>query len=105
MSIGGRQPQRVLGGLVSGNYFNVLGIRAQIGRTLTPNDDTGPGDHAVVVLSDGLWREQFGADPRVIDTVVTIDGRPFTVIGIAPPGFTGVAYADDPAELSLPMLI
>jgi predicted permease len=103
MSIDSRPPQRVLGGLVSGNYFEILGIRAQLGRTLTPRDDTGPRDHAVIMLSDGLWREQFGADPHVVDTVVAIDGRPFTVVGVAPRGFTGVAYADDPEQLWLPM--
>jgi predicted permease len=103
MSIGSRQPQRVLGRLVSGNYFEVLGIRTQLGRTLKPGDDAGPSDHAVVMLSDGLWREQFGADPYVVDTVVAIDGRPFTVVGVAPRGFTGVAYADDPEQLWMPM--
>jgi predicted permease len=103
MSIGGRQPQRVLGGLVSGNYFDVLGLRAQIGRTFTPGEDRAPNAHPVVVLSDALWKEQFGADPRAVDTIVTINGHPFTVIGVAPPGFTGVAYADDPEQLWVPM--
>ncbi|PYQ73835.1 MAG: hypothetical protein DMG04_12465 [Acidobacteria bacterium] len=103
MSVGGRQPQRVLGGLVSGNYFDVLGIRVQIGRTFASNEDTVPADHAVVVLSDALWKTQFGADPRVIDTRVTINGHPFTIIGVAPRGFTGVAYADDPEQLWVPM--
>jgi hypothetical protein len=48
------------------------------------------------VLSDALWRELFGADPGAVNSVVSINGRPFTIIGIAPRGFTGVARADDP---------
>src|SRR5262249_31986283 len=103
MSLGGRQPQRVLGGLVSGNYFDVLGIRAEIGRTFTPEEDTGQGAHPVLVLSDALWRAQFGGDPHVIDTLVAINGHPFPIIGVAPRGFTGVAYAADPEELWMPM--
>ncbi len=103
VSIGGRQPQRVHGGLVSGNYFDVLGVQAQIGRTFGPDEDAAPGAHPVVVLSDALWTEQFAADPRVIGTSVAINGQPFTIIGVAPRGFTGSAYADDAQQLWLPM--
>jgi putative ABC transport system permease protein len=103
MSLGSRQPQRVLGALVSGNYFDVLGIRAEIGRTFTPDEDTKPGAHPVVVLSDALWKAQFGGDPHVIDTLVAINGHPFTIVGVAPPGFTGVAYATNAEELWMPM--
>lgn len=103
MSIGGPQPQRVLGGLVSGNFFDVLGIRAQLGRTFAPDEDSDPGGHPVVVLSDSLWRTHFGGDPRIIDTEVAINARPFTIVGIAPPGFTGVAYAGDPEQLWIPL--
>ena len=103
MSIGTRQPQRVLGGLVSGNYFDVLGIPAQVGRTFAPDEDSAPGGHPVVVLSDALWTGQFGADPGVIGTGVTINGQPFTVIGVAPRGFTGAAFATNPYELWVPM--
>ena len=103
MAIGSREPQRVLGGVVSGNYFDVLGVHAQIGRTFAPDEDTAPGAHAVVVLSDRLWTEQFGADPGVIGASVTINGHPFTIIGVAPSGFTGVAFATDPYQLWMPM--
>src|SRR5262245_7922051 len=78
MALGGRQPARVLGGLVSGNYFDVLGLGAQIGRTFTPDEDSVVGAHPVVVLSDALWKSRFGADPRVVGTRVAINGRPFT---------------------------
>jgi predicted permease len=103
VAIGSRQPQRVLGGLVSGNYFNVLGIRAQVGRTFAADEDTTPGAHPVVVLSHALWTEQFGADPAVIGTRVAINGQPFTIIGVAPQRFTGAAFATDPYELWMPL--
>lgn len=103
MAIGGPQPQRVLGGLVSGNYFDVLGLRAQIGRTFAPDEDTAPGRHSLVVLSDALWTGQFGADPGVIGTSLAINGQPFTIIGVAPRGFTGAAFAADPYQLWIPM--
>ncbi|HYT73149.1 MAG TPA: ABC transporter permease [Vicinamibacterales bacterium] len=103
MSIGGEQPQRVLGGLVSGNYFELLGIRAAMGRMFVPEEDSTPGAHPVAVLSDALWRSHFGADPRVIDSTVAIDGTPFTIIGVAPRGFTGIAYADDAEQLWVPL--
>jgi putative ABC transport system permease protein len=98
MSIGGSRPERVLGGVVSGNYFDVLGIRAALGRTFAP-DEGEPGGPPVVVLSHALWREHFRSDAAVLNEVVAINGRPFTIIGVAPPGFTGVAYADDPEQL------
>ena len=103
MAIGSRRPQRVLGALVSGNYFDVLGVGAQIGRTFGPDEDTAPGAHAVVVLSDALWTAQFGADPGVIGSRVAINGQPFTIIGVAPHRFTGAAFATNPNQLWVPM--
>jgi hypothetical protein len=103
LSVGGSRPQRVLGGLVSGNYFDVLGIRAAIGRTLTPADDSEPGAHPVAVLSDALWRDSFGANPGAVNGVVSINGRPFTIIGVAPRGFAGVSPADNAEQLWVPL--
>jgi predicted permease len=103
LSVGSGRPQRVLGGLVSGNYFDVLGIRAALGRTFTPDEDAAPGAHPVAVLSDSLWREEFGADPTVLNRTVSINGNPFTIIGIAPRDFTGLAYADDAEQLWVPL--
>jgi predicted permease len=100
---GGAHPRRVLGGLVSGNYFDVLGLRAAVGRTFTPDEDGAPGAHPVVVLGDALWRAHFGADPTIVNSTVAINGLPFTIIGVAPPGFTGVAYADNQEELWMPL--
>jgi predicted permease len=103
MAIGSRQPQRVLGALVSGNYFDVLGLRVQIGRAFAPDEDTAPGAYPVVVLSDALWTGQFGAEPGAIGTRVAINGQPFTIIGVAPRGFTGAAFANDPYQLWVPL--
>lgn len=101
-SVGGRQAERVNGHLVSGNYFDVLGIHAAVGRTFALDEDVIPGAKPVVVLSDRLWRRRFNADVAVVDTTTVINGRPFTIIGIAPPGFVGVELGDD-AELWMPM--
>jgi predicted permease len=103
LSVGSAHPQRVLGGLVSGNYFDALDIRPVIGRTFTADEDAIPGAHPVAVLSESLWREQFGADPTVVNRTVAINGHPFTIIGIAPRGFTGLAYADDAEQLWVPL--
>jgi putative ABC transport system permease protein len=103
IAIGGPQPQRVLGALVSANYFDVIGLRAQIGRTFAADEDKAPAANRVVVLSDALWTGHFGGDAGVIGTRVPINGQLFTIIGVAPRGFTGTAFAADPYQLWLPM--
>ena len=104
LSIGGVTPQRVAGLVVSGNYFDVLKTPAAVGRTFRADEDGAPGAHPVVVLSDGFWRSRFGADPRVVDSPIVVNGHPFTVIGVAPPGFEGVEVSDDaPVSLFLPL--
>ncbi len=101
-SVGGERAERVLGNLVSGNYFDVLGIPAAIGRTFSTEEDTTPGVHPVVVLSDGLWRRRFNADTNVSGTTAVINGRPFTIVGVAPPGFAGVELGEN-IELWMPL--
>jgi predicted permease len=78
--------QRV-GKLVTGNYFQVLRARVQLGRTLTPADAPAPGGSAVVVLADGIWRVRYGADPQIIGKEITLGRSRFVVVGVAPPGF------------------
>jgi len=80
---------RKWGYLVSGNYFDVLGVRARAGRLIAPGDDRLPGAHPVAVLSYRHWRESFGADPGVPGRTLQVNGRAFTVIGVAPEGFSG----------------
>jgi len=78
----------IRGEAVSGNYFQALGLTAPLGRLLQPSDDE-PGAPAVVVLSSGLWRSQFGADPGVVGTSVRLARRVFEIVGVAPDRFSG----------------
>ena len=89
--------QRVWGYLVSGNYFDVLGVKPVLGRAFLPEEDQTPGSHPVAVLSHGCWERRFGSDPAIVGQTVQFNGQPFTVIGVAPKGFIGteVAYAPE----------
>jgi len=81
--------ERVIGQIVSGNYFDVLGVRPALGRFFLPEEDRTPGLHPVVVISDGLWRRRFAADPAVLGRTVVLNAHGYTVVGVAPPEFTG----------------
>src|SRR5215213_7046321 len=87
------QTDVVWGQLVTGNFFDVLKVRMQHGRGFLPEEDRTPGTHPVVVLSDSLWRERFGADPSVVGRQVQLNGRPLTVVGVASPEFHGAEWA------------
>ncbi len=89
LGTGGR-PEEIQGGIVTGNHFQVLGIRPALGRLMGPDDDRTPGAHPVAVLSHALWKSRFGADPGVIGRPIVLNGYPFSVIGVAPDGFRGV---------------
>jgi putative ABC transport system permease protein len=80
------EPERVEGRWVTAGFFDVLGVRPALGRPLLPDDDR-PGAPPVVVLSDALWRVRFGADPGIIGESLTLDGAPYTVVGVMPPDF------------------
>jgi len=81
------KPERVWGAIVSGNYFDVLGIKALIGRMFLPEEDRTPNTHPVVVIGYGLWERRFGADPKVLGRTITLNEHDFTVIGVAPKDF------------------
>ena len=81
--------ERAWGALVSGNYFEVMGIRPAAGRFFTAKDDVTPGGHPVAVLSYANWQRRFAGDPAVIGKQVTINNTPITIIGVAPEGFIG----------------
>ncbi|MBM3794036.1 MAG: hypothetical protein FJW31_08190 [Acidobacteria bacterium] len=90
LSLGeGNRPERVFGMLVSANFFDLLGVRAQQGRTFRPEEDRGPGAHPVAVISDALWRNLLGADPRIAGRTIRLNTHAFTVVGVMPPGFQG----------------
>ncbi len=86
---GDSDPVGMAGQLVTGSYFQALGVEAEIGRLIAPGDDAIEGDGAVAVLSHATWMNYFGGDPRVVGTSVRINAQPFTVIGVTPRGFRG----------------
>ncbi|HEU0185807.1 MAG TPA: ABC transporter permease [Blastocatellia bacterium] len=81
--------ERIWGNLVSGNYFDVLGVKPALGRTFLPEEDKTRLSHPVVVISHALWQTRFGGDPSVVDSDVLINGRKFKVIGVTPSRFKG----------------
>ena len=87
---------------VTGSYFSVLGIRPYGGRLLTPEDDR-PASPPAVVLSHQAWQNTYGADPTVVGATFVIEGHPFTVVGVAPPGFFGETLRPDPPDLWVPL--
>jgi macrolide transport system ATP-binding/permease protein len=90
------------GEFVSGNYFSTLGLGAYAGRPLGETDDT-PSAAPATVVSYGAWHTEFAADPSLVGSTIFIQARPFTVIGIAPPGFFGERVTDTPPALWLPL--
>ncbi|MBI1895502.1 MAG: ABC transporter permease [Acidobacteria bacterium] len=87
VSIGGGEPERIWGQLATANFFPVAGAGPVLGRGFTSEEDHGR--HAVVVLSDGLWRRRFGGDPGIVGRSVILNNRAYSVIGVAPRGFSG----------------
>jgi predicted permease len=100
----GSDPERAWGELVSADFFSVLGVPAQRGRVLIPADDRAPGASAVVVLSHRYWQRRFAADPGIIGGTLAINGRPFTVVGVAGPAFRGATPAMS-VDLWVPMMM
>jgi putative ABC transport system permease protein len=93
LSAGGADPTRVAGVIVSTNYFDVLGVRAQLGRTFSPTDDSASGDR-VAVIGDGFWRRRYGGAADVVGRAITLNGRPFVIVGVLPRGFSGLEMPD-----------
>jgi predicted permease len=87
---------------VTGNYFSTLGVGAFGGRVFTPADDR-PSAAPVAVLSHHAWNATYGADPSVLGSTFVLEGHPFTVIGVAPPGFFGETLRGDPPDLWIPL--
>lgn len=85
---GGGDPERVVGHLVSADYFGLLGVEPAAGRFFTA-EEAQPGTAATVVLGHGLWTRRFAADRAIVGRASSINGRPVTVVGVAPPGFVG----------------
>jgi predicted permease len=80
---------RIYAQSVSGNFFNVLGVRPAAGRFFLPEEDSGAGEHLVIVLSHSFWRDHFAGAASAVGTTMRLNGRTFTVVGVAPDRFTG----------------
>ena len=98
------QTDLVVGAIVTGNYFDVLGVRAQLGRVITADDDKTPGAHPVAVISQGLWQRRFGGDANVVGRQLLLNGNTFTVIGVLPAGFDGLQLGIA-RDLYVPMMM
>ncbi len=101
---GAGQTERADGELVSGNYFEVLGVRPALGRVFNQEDDRVPGAHPVVVLSHAYWARRFGADPAILNKTLTVNGTLMTVIGVSREGFRGVQVGQTP-DVFIPMMM
>ena len=87
--------ERVWGELVSGNFFAVLGVKPDLGRTFSPSEyGDKPGAFPLVVISDRFWRSHFGADPAIVGKQIRVNSHELTVIGVAPPSFHGSIDAE-----------
>jgi predicted permease len=95
-------PRALRSEYVTGNYFSTLGVGAFGGRVFAPGDDT-PASPPVTVLSHRAWQTIYGGDTSVIGSTFVVEGHPFTVIGVAPPGFFGETLESDPPEIWLPL--
>ena len=100
----GRAAQQVWAEIVTGNYFDVLDVRAQHGRTLSPSDEVAPGRHPVVVIGDRLWRREFAGDPGLVGTTIIVNNQPLIVVGIAEPSFHGTSVVYE-VDLYIPVMM
>jgi predicted permease len=98
------QSERVQGDLVSGNYFDVLGVQPAIGRVLSVADDRVPGAHPVAVLAYGYWVRRFASDPTVLNQTITVNGHPMTIVGVSAPGFSGLQVGTS-ADVVVPLMM
>jgi macrolide transport system ATP-binding/permease protein len=103
LSLGDRA-ELVAGAIVTGDYFDVLGVRAARGRTFAPEEDRTPNAHPVAVISHGLWQGRFGGEPQVVGRQVTLNSRSFTVIGVLPEYFFD-PLSDTARDVYVPMMM
>src|SRR5690349_17977419 len=100
----GDQTERVRGELVSGNFFEVLGVRPWAGRLFTQDDDRNAGAHPVAVLSYDFWDRRFGKDQNLIGKTILVNEYPLTVVGVTPPGFYGVDLSNS-SDVRVPLIM
>jgi len=100
----GGEAQLVQGLIVTGNYFELLGVRPALGRLIAPSDDVRPGAQAVAVLDHAFWRGRFGARADVVGRDLRLNGQRFTIVGVAPEGFSGTVLGQR-RSLYVPMMM
>jgi predicted permease len=91
--------------LVSGNFFQSMGVATALGRPIEPPDDSSPGSGAVAVISDAFWMRRFARSPSVIGKTIDVNLIPITIVGVAPPGFAGASHVQTPQDLFMPISI
>jgi putative ABC transport system permease protein len=100
----GDSPEQINGLIVSGNYFEVLGIGAAVGRIISPEEDKIPNAHPVAVISHRLWQQRFGERRDIIGQELALNGHRFTIIGVTPAGFEGAAILET-NDIYVPMMM
>lgn len=98
----GGETKQLFAAVVSGNYFDVLGVKAAVGRTFFPDEDNTPGTNPVVVLNYRIWQREFGGDPSAVGRTISLNRHDFAVIGVAPKDFDGTDLGGGP-DLWVPM--
>src|SRR5690242_12920216 len=102
LSTGGRT-DRIMGQMVSANFFATLGVHAARGRTFTPDEDTKPGAHPIAVLTHAGWQSVFGGDPQIIGRTILLNGHRYTIVGVTAPEFRGPVPIVEPV-LFVPLM-
>ena len=102
---GAADTELIPGEIVTGNYFDVLGVAPALGRTLQMQDDLVPGAHPVVVISHRYWQRVFGGNPAVVGRSLRIGGQFLEIIGVAAEGFVGTEIARSPVDAWVPMMM
>jgi putative ABC transport system permease protein len=98
------QTDLLSGSIVSGNFFDALGVQAVLGRTFSSEEDLTPNTHPVAVISHGLWERRFGSNRRIIGQQLALNGHAFTIIGVAPSGFNGPEVLEN-NDIYVPMMM
>ncbi|HEY1583523.1 MAG TPA: ABC transporter permease [Chthoniobacterales bacterium] len=98
------ESEKARGELVSGNYFETLGVQAWGGRLFTQADDQNPGAHPVAILSYEYWQRRFGGDPAIVGRKLILNNHPMTIVGITPPGFYGTDLSEE-TDIRVPMMM
>ena len=96
--------ERADGELVSGNFFDVLGVRPALGRVFNAADDRTPGGHPIAVLSYGYWQRRFGGDPRILNETIAVNGHPLSIVGVSDRRFTGIQVGRS-VDIMIPLMM